>query len=219
MRFVYFILALVGATSHCHAQSTLKAVDKKYTITKEQCIVETMPSTRNQGGLGICYAAAAATLLDEYKCYRKNNNNCTTVPDSERFSMLDLARFSQNIEDQDEKRDRSSYRGLRESGSGYMTMLSVWYTDSVVPLDCVSDNALFLNNADPKTADSNENGRQGALWEKLKTYHAALQGRRVAPEEAAVLKRDYILRQNIDTIQEAFSQRPPQKEVGDFNRL
>lgn len=73
MRFIFFLLAFVGMSGKCYAEWNMNQVDKKYSIVRNQCIVETMPKTRHQGGLPICYAAVAATLLDEFKCYEKDN--------------------------------------------------------------------------------------------------------------------------------------------------
>ncbi|WP_156668102.1 hypothetical protein [Rhizobium bangladeshense] len=182
-------------------------VDRKYTKVVERCVIETMPKTLNQGGLPICYAAAATLLGDEYNCFRKGNKNCTEVPDERRASMLDMSRFSEYIKDQDDKRDRSEYKGLKQGGSIHKTLDSLWYADMVAPKSCVSDTAHFIGGFDPQNTTASDVDRMGQMWNEMAEFHKKLKGAPISLREAEGLKKAYQMQQQATTIELAFAEK------------
>lgn len=185
----------------------MNAVDPKYSVAKNECIIDTMPKTRNQGGLPICYAAVSAMLLDEFQCYARNNRNCISVPDDDRPAMADLARLSKFVKDWDERANRDNYVGLKEGGSVYQTLFNTWHTSSIVPISCMSDSTHLLKGLTLATYTSNDGGTQGGLWGRLRQFHETLGGSKLTNEQAAVLKRDFQLQPSVETIETAFSEK------------
>lgn len=197
---------LLVSNSASLAEWNMNPVDRKYTKVTEQCVIETMPKTLHQGGLPICYAAAAALLSDEYNCFRKSNTKCTEVPNEKRASMLDMSRFSERLKDWDSRGNPDEYKGLKQGGSIYTTLDSIWYTGMVAPKSCVSDKAHFIGGFDPETATMEDVGKMGSMWAEMEAFHKKLKGASITLEQAESIKKAYQMHQEANVIETAFAQ-------------
>jgi len=73
---------------------SIKVVDHSYVIQPNSTIlVSNIPPLRAQGALGICYAHAAATLMEAEDCKIQNIKDCKKINDKDRYAAMGLAEF------------------------------------------------------------------------------------------------------------------------------
>ncbi len=77
-------------------------------------VLGNLPATLSQDSIGQCAAWAAATMLQINNC-RIKNQDCKNIPDEEKFSPLDVARFGKKGDG--DISYESSYRGISLDGS------------------------------------------------------------------------------------------------------
>ena len=195
---VFAAVVLAFATLHANAVYNLDAVNKKYTEARGECVVETMPATLDQGGLPFCYAATAALLANEFKCFTYGNKRCEEVPVQEKVSLWDLARYARRLSTKADQSSRESYKGVQYGGSSYRTLLQLWYVDTVVPMSCVPENFSQIGADRSAIAES-------GLWKNLEKFHKSLAGAGVTLAVAGQIKAEYQLNQSAEVIQTALS--------------
>ncbi|WP_413580840.1 hypothetical protein [Bdellovibrio sp. HCB288] len=122
MRFLIFCLSVLSLSSATQAQS-MKAFTKfgeGFTTKKDsEIVVENMPRVMSQDTLGLCYSFAATAVMQANNC-RIMKQDCKSLPESEMFSPLDVARFGQDPDGETEY--ESSYRGINDGGPGAFTL-------------------------------------------------------------------------------------------------
>ncbi|MCY1392132.1 hypothetical protein D9M71_69930 [compost metagenome] len=117
-RGLALLLICAPLAQEAHAEGTFELIPREYRARPDSILqIDNMPRVRSQGGLGFCYSFVAATLIDEANCSARNVANCAAVPDSEKASVLDLARFGRKPADNADRAQRLSYSGLRYGGN------------------------------------------------------------------------------------------------------
>jgi hypothetical protein len=204
---------LFGFAVPAFADYNLDPVNSKYKYAKElspgqsECVIKTMPSTRSQDALSICFAAAAATMIDEFQCYVNKNEKCTEVPNNERTSQLDMARFGQKKEDFNDAQDRYEYAGLKDGGGTYIALVNTSRTGGFM----VSEECAPLNKALIGTKDTTD--AQFELWKKFKSFHEKYRADKcptcevtMSGREAEEIKKNYQLNQPAEQVAKAMAQ-------------
>ncbi|WP_413576477.1 hypothetical protein ACLVWU_00385 [Bdellovibrio sp. HCB290] len=126
-----------------------------------------MPPIVSQDSLGICYAAAASTILNFEQCKRLNVVDCMKVPDSKRISMLGVTRYTRLPKDENDSLDKN-YRELPEGGNG-STVLStaINLVDRVPSEQCASLERVLSKDTIKSKGDLTD--AQRAVWDGLKS--------------------------------------------------
>ncbi|WP_413583094.1 hypothetical protein [Bdellovibrio sp. HCB288] len=128
-----------------------------------------LPSYITQDTLGICYAAAASTILNFEQCKQMNVKNCKTdLGDDKRVSSVGIARYVRhtNTMDDDDTRDEN-YSKLGEGGDGTLNLsmavdiVERLPSEKCVSLDKILSKGAFKNKEEITLA-------QRAIWDNLK---------------------------------------------------
>ncbi len=135
--------------------------------------VTNMPRTRSQDTFGLCVSFVTSTLIDEANCVVNHTPDCANVPDSEKASSLDMARYSQRVNDQDPS-DRESYHGLEQGGDMAFSLYNAGFlTESVVKESCAPFDQVVSRVADDNQARQTEL----AMWKKFSDSYGEFQRR------------------------------------------
>ncbi|AFX99791.1 hypothetical protein [Bdellovibrio bacteriovorus] len=173
--------------------------------------VPNMPRVRSQDSLGVCYSFVAATLLDQANCVTNNVADCSKVPDSEKNSPLDMARYSVELPDEVDGSDRFNYEGLSEGGSSALAMYNALRTQQTARESCAPFDQVAAKGKTPQETQQLEL----AMWKKFKDSYEAHKkkakecancGLEYATAKTQELKENYNLKASNLEILEAFSQ-------------
>lgn len=130
--------------------------------------IASMPRTRSQDSLGLCYSFAAATLLDAQTCIDKlNGKNCENMDDKYKVSPLDLSRYGNKVSGSDSY-DPYSYNGIHESKVLDVTLRNALHAGGMIASEtCSPYHQIVAKNEDPKKREELEIN----LWKRLKHLH------------------------------------------------
>lgn len=172
--------------------------------------VTNMPKTRSQDSFGICYSFVAATMMDEANCVANKVVDCSSVKDDERFSALDIARYSSKVPEGVSDSDRESFVGLNEGGSASLAMHRALGEFSVTEA-CAPFNQVVSKAKDPVEAQQLEI----SMWKAFKDVYNSYQkktkecvscGLEYATAKTQELKDNFNLKASNQEILQAFSQ-------------
>ena len=128
--------------------------------------VTNMPPIVTQDSLGICYAFAAAKLIDRQTCVDQKIDDCKNLPASKRVTPLDIAKFAKTPDN--DRSERSSYNGIEESGILDSTLKNVYETGGKLATEeCAPFNQVVAENQDPKKREEIEKN----FWARLRMLH------------------------------------------------
>ncbi|WP_373998632.1 hypothetical protein [Bdellovibrio bacteriovorus] len=163
----FFLLVLLLPVFSYAQDAAFRGIDQSYSNIKSETEIKNMPRITSQDGLGICYAHVAATLMQAENC-RVLKQECSSLPEEELFSPLDVSRFG-TARDESEPQDyRSTYEGLQGVLSGgnphNAAIIGALAVGSSANEACVSlDKILSKMNSRGETVEA-----QVALWNRLK---------------------------------------------------
>lgn len=173
--------------------------------------VTNMPKTRTQDTLGICYSMVASTILDHANCSAKKIADCSAVPDSDRLSPLDMARFSTQLPADADDSDRFNYEGLREGGSSALAIHNALKVQLAVKESCAPFDQVVGKAKDPTEAQKLEID----MWTKFKSSYDSFKkkskecsscGLEYATAKTQELKDSYNLKASNQDILDAFGE-------------
>lgn len=135
-------------------------IDKKFT-----------PAISSQDSLGICYASAAATVINYEMCKLGKIQDCKSVPDSKKVSSLGIARYSSaaeagKLKQLDKNYTKLDVDSLRANGN---TILNV-ATQQVIKLpteQCSSLDKVLSKN--PVLSNTEVKRAQVAVWDSIRS--------------------------------------------------
>ncbi|WII73880.1 hypothetical protein QJS83_08315 [Bdellovibrio sp. 22V] len=180
-------------------------------MANSQIQIANMPRVRSQDSIGLCYAFVAATLFDEANCAAKKTMDCASVPDQEKVSPLDMARFSKNLPENADITDRYNYEGLDIGGSEQMALYNAINSRYLVKESCAPFDQVANKVPDAVEAQKLEL----AMWTKLENSFKAYKkkvkecagcGLEYATAKADQFKKEYKLKASNEEILEAFAQ-------------
>ncbi|WP_413292046.1 hypothetical protein ACLSU7_11555 [Bdellovibrio sp. HCB185ZH] len=128
------------------------------------------PPVSSQDSLGICYASAAATVINYEMCKLGKVDDCTSVSDSKRVSPLGIARYSSTadvgkLKQMDKNYSKLDVDSLRANGNTILNVATQQVikipTEQCSSLDKVLSKNPVLSNTEVKRA-------QAAVWDSLK---------------------------------------------------
>lgn len=93
MKLIKTIFLFLSYITSTYAQYPYGVVDDSYKDAVELIEIYPMSPVRNQGEIGLCYAFAAASLLEHYRC-KELGSSCSGPNDI--MSILDVASFEEN---------------------------------------------------------------------------------------------------------------------------
>ncbi|MBV2168032.1 MAG: hypothetical protein KUL82_04915 [Bdellovibrio sp.] len=173
--------------------------------------VTNMPRVRSQDSFGICYAFAASVLYDEANCAAKNVADCSAVPDQEKVSPLDMARFSVKVDGGQDSTDRFNYEGLREGGVAALALYNSLEVQMNAKESCAPFDQVVSKTKDPVEAQKIEM----AMWKRFQDSYEAYKrktrdcvecGLEYARDKAQELKDNFKLKATNQEILQAFAQ-------------
>nr|BFD61395.1 hypothetical protein BdHM001_00760 [Bdellovibrio sp. HM001] len=176
-----------------------------------QAQLTNMPRVRSQDSFGICYAFAASVLFDEANCANKQGTDCASMSDDQKVSPIDLARFSVNLSEDKDSRDRYSYEGLKEGGSAALALYNAKNTQHNARESCAPFDHLVAKTKDPNEAQKIEL----AMWKKFqdsyetykkKSKECVACGLEYATAKSQELKDQFNLKTSNQEILQAFAQ-------------
>lgn len=107
-----------------------------FNVQPKSEIAVNMPRVQSQDTLGLCYSFATSAILTAENC-RIMKKDCKTLPDSEVFSPVDLARFGNKPDG--ESSYESSYRGIQDGGPAAFTLeIAASFVGSSASQECLS---------------------------------------------------------------------------------
>lgn len=188
MRQIFFWILIFNVPAFGNGIPAFTLIDPSYKyVTQGNCgsdngkceIAPTkMPRIASQDGLGICYACAAATLMQAENCRLTPSVDCSNLPKEELFSILDLTRITPPEQGKEAFLARSAYPGLKlnpdtgDGGDPHATaIIAAIYTKRTANEACVSlDTILSKMNSKGETAEA-----QRAMWTRLKRHYQKIQ--------------------------------------------
>lgn len=168
-RLVFFLTMAFGANSW--AAFGLNPFGPEYKPQAGTVLqVTNMPRVRTQDSIGLCYSFVASTMIDEANCYANKVADCSSVPDADKASPLDMARYAQELPADADDTDRFNYEGLQEGGSAVFALYNgAFRTQSIVRESCAPFDQVVSRIEDPHQAQQVEL----AMWKKFEnTYNA-----------------------------------------------
>lgn len=171
MKITTWLLFLIPL-SYCinsFAEHGLEPIPSDFKVVQgSELLIENMPKVRNQGAVGICYAFTAATLFDEAYCQDKKIADCANAPDSLKSSPLDMTRFNQQLDKDQDDRDRFPYEGLSVNG-GYTanTLARAIRTRAIATESCAPFGQVQAKVSDTFQAQEIEL----AYWKRFKNIY------------------------------------------------
>lgn len=176
-----------------------------------QSQITNMPRVRSQDSFGICYAFAASVLYDQASCVENEIADCGSLPDESRVSAVDMARFSVNLPDGLDSRDKFNYEELREGGSAALAL-----DNSLGVLHNASESCAPFDQLVAKVKNPNEAQKiELAMWKrfqdsyetyKKKSKECAACGLEYATAKSQELKDKFNLKTSNQEILQAFAQ-------------
>lgn len=175
--------------------------------------VGSMPRVRSQDTFGICYSFVAATLLDQANCVTKGVESCSSVPDSEKNSPLDMARYGSFLSAHSglDSTDRFSYMGINEGGSVAVALYNALEVNATVKESCAPFDHVVAKAQSPLEVQKLEQ----AMWKKFRDSYESYQkkikecancGLEYATAKAQELRENYNLKTTNKDILQAFAQ-------------
>ncbi|WP_413559276.1 hypothetical protein [Bdellovibrio sp. HCB209] len=175
-----FLTLIVVIPFYSSAQTAMKLNDWAVPVkledlksAKENAEIEKKftPPITSQDSLGICYASAAATVINYEMCKLGKIEDCKSAPESKRISSLGIARYSSDadagkLKQIDKNYSKLDVESLRANGN---TILNV-ATQRVIKLpteQCSSLDRVLSKN--PVLSNTEVKGAQAAIWESLKS--------------------------------------------------
>ncbi|MBK9323995.1 MAG: hypothetical protein IPM97_13800 [Bdellovibrionaceae bacterium] len=151
MKFLVLMLAIFVATESSAQIYGFNTFDSSYGPNGDELQVKNMPPVRSQDTLGVCYAFSASAIIEHTIC-KENKLDCKDLPNDQRPSVLDLARYATDPSKLQDKSDPNSYP--KELGNeftfGMDIILNMFNTESVskescAPFDNIVSKARSVN--------------------------------------------------------------------------
>jgi len=225
MKILFFLFALTFLISlksvASEALPGFEVVPEKYKNIMDSIVVPDMPPVRTQGGLPICYAVAASTIIEQRTCV-KDKLDCQNLPDSKRPSILGLAKFS--IATDLKKNPTKSDRPMRyddgdayprkiygdDAGQAAEIVINASQANDVASESCAPYSGFIIKGADGRESTHQEVEAWNDLRRAYNIYRKDVKTCRKCAEDAArvaILKtRDrFSLQTDVDQELSAFS--------------
>lgn len=159
-----------------------------------------MPPLINQGSAGICYAAVASVMLNQAKCTEEGITDCKRMPDSKRFSTLDLTRFNRDLRkehsdaklnpDEIDISDRFNYEGLslNNGSAGALILYRALRANTSIKESCAPLSQTLSKNNNIRIARQEEM----AMWEEIKATYSSYLSKGPQKSEFAKSAADHL---------------------------
>ncbi|MEK2643744.1 hypothetical protein [Bdellovibrio sp. BCCA] len=180
--------------------------------TETQLQVTNMPKVRSQDSIGICYSFVASTLIDEANCVANKVQDCSSVPNTNKASPLDMARYSQDLPEDTDSSDRFNYEGLNEGGSAAFAIYNAGFrAQAIVRESCAPFDQVVSKITDPAKAQKSEL----EMWQKFKNMYEAYKRKQKECAQCALeyatttandIKKDFNLKASNQEILKAFAE-------------
>lgn len=172
MRYFFILFLFIGSLAEATDEYyNLNPYDSSFSPKANSVIkVDNMPAIKSQDTLGICFAAAASTLLSAENCRYKKISSCSSIPEKEMFSILDLSQYGWSVGGG--TADSSSTYEIHAGGE---ISKVTWKVGELIG-SAASEECMSIDKALSKLGGAKGEGlkAQQVFWESLKAKYESL---------------------------------------------
>ncbi|TSD56414.1 hypothetical protein FFI97_019470 [Variovorax sp. KBS0712] len=167
-------------------------VPPEYSVVRAEVALANLPAPRDPIALGICGPAAATALIEFERC-NQQKQNCTTLSDSRRPSLLDVARLAQSLPNAADQNDLDSYpRIVSEGAPGLFSLINAYFqtkevsTEACAPIAPITTGVIPMDRGVSRAAQEKASidllARLRVLHRESRARFAACASARSSPD-------------------------------------